>query len=135
MGRIKFYADASKVGMPFISINVEGFQMIMMIDTGSTNNVLFRYVYQQVREQLREVETDYTITGIDGKPNKVICVVGNALLGGNRHEMSFLVREDDDAGIMLSQEMGFPVCGIIGTLFMAEHGWMLDFANQEVIYE
>ena len=51
--------------------------MIMMIDTGSTNNVLFRYVYQQVREQLREVETDYTITGIDGKPNKVICVVGS----------------------------------------------------------
>ncbi len=72
MGRIKFYADAAKVGMPFMSINVEGFQMIMMIDTGSTNNVLFRYVYQQVREQLREVETDYTITGIDGKPNKVI---------------------------------------------------------------
>ena len=123
MGRIKFYADAAKVGMPFISISVEGFQMIMMIDTGSTNNVLFRYVYQQVREQLREVETDYTITGIDGKPNKVICVVGSALLGGNRHEMSFLVRED------------FPVCGIIGTLFMAEHGWMLDFANQEVVYE
>ena len=135
MGRIKFYADAAKVGMPFISINVEGFQMIMMIDTGSTNNVLFRYVYQQVREQLREVEADYTITGIDGKANKVICVVGSALLGGNRHEMSFLVREDDDAGIILSQEMGFPVCGIIGTLFMAEHGWMLDFANQEVVYE
>ncbi len=135
MGRIKFYADAAKVGMPFMSISVEGFQMIMMIDTGSTNNVLFRYVYQQVREQLREVETDYTITGIDGKPNKVICVVGSALLGENRHEMSFLVREDDDAGVMLSQKMGFPVCGIIGTLFMAEHGWMLDFANQEVVYE
>ena len=48
---------------------------------------------------------------------------------------SDLVREDDDAGVMLSQEMGFPVCGIIGTLFMAEHGWMLDFANQEVVYE
>ena len=62
-------------------------------------------------------------------------MVGSALLGGNRHEMSFLVREDDDAGIILSQEMGFPVCGIIGTLFMAEHGWMLDFANLEVVYE
>ena len=46
MGKIKFYADASKVGMPFISVNEGGFQnAVFMIDTGSTENVLFGYVY------------------------------------------------------------------------------------------
>ena len=47
--------------------------------------------------------------------------------------MTFLVRDDDDAGIMLSEEMGFTVVGMIGTFFLAEHGWVLDFAKQEVI--
>ena len=47
--------------------------------------------------------------------------------------MTFLVRDDDDAGIELSKEMGFTIIGLIGSLFMAEHGWMIDFANQEVI--
>jgi predicted nucleic acid-binding protein len=46
--------------------------------------------------------------------------------------MSFLVRNDDDAGKLLSEEMGFPIVGIIGTLFMAEYDWVLDFGKQEV---
>jgi hypothetical protein len=29
--------------------------------------------------------------------------------------------------------MGFPIVGIIGTLFMAEHDWVLDFGKQEVL--
>ena len=29
--------------------------------------------------------------------------------------------------------MGFPVASIIGTNFLAEHGWVIDFGKQEVI--
>ena len=54
--------------------------MIMLVDTGSNDNIMFGYAYKG-----------------------------------------------------LSEEMGFPVCGNIGTHFMAEHDWMFDFANQEVI--
>ncbi len=44
-----------------------------------------------------------------------------------------LIKEDDDAATMLSKEVGFPVCGIIGTYFMMEYGWMIDFCQQEII--
>jgi hypothetical protein len=47
--------------------------------------------------------------------------------------MTFLVRDDDDAGLMLSEAMGFNIIGIIGTLFMAENDWVLDFGRQEVL--
>lgn len=134
MGKIKFYADAAKVGMPFISVNEGGFQnAVFMIDTGSTENVLFGYVYEQAKDQLKEAEGRYTITGIDGKPKEVKPVIGYVPFCGKEYEMKFLVRDDDDAGIALSQAMGFSVIGLIGTLFMVEHGWVIDFANQEVI--
>lgn len=134
MGKIKFYADASKVGMPFISVNEGGFQnAVFMIDTGSTENVLFGYVYKQAKDQLKEAEGEYTITGIDGKPKEVKPVIGCVPFCGQDYEMKFLVKDDDDAGIALSQAMGFTVIGLIGTYFMVEHGWVIDFANQEIL--
>ena len=134
MGKIKFYADAAKVGMPFICVNEGGFKDVMfMIDTGSTENVLFGYVYEQAKDQLKEAEGRYTITGIDGKPKEVKPVIGYVPFCGMEYEMKFFVRDDDDAGIALSQAMGFSVIGLIGTLFMVEHGWVIDFANQEIL--
>lgn len=134
MGKIKFYVDAAKVGMAFICVNEGGFKDVMfMIDTGSTDNVLFGYVYEQAKDQLKEAEGRYTITGIDGKPKEVKPVIGYVPFCGKEYEMKFLVRDDDDAGIALSQAMGFSVIGLIGTLFMVEHGWVIDFANQEIL--
>lgn len=134
MGKIKFYTDARKAGMPFIGINEDGFQnAVFMLDTGSTENILFGYVYQQAKQQLKVVEGDYTVTGIDGQPQKVTRVSGYMPFLGKNHEMTFLVRDDDDAGLMLSEAMGFNIIGIIGTLFMAENDWVLDFGRQEVL--
>lgn len=134
MRKMKFYADATKVGMPFICVNEGGFQnAVFIIDTGSNNNVLFRYIYEQAKDQLEEAGGEYTLTGIDGIPKEVKAVKGYVPFCGKEYEMTFLVRDDDDAGIALSKEMGFTIIGLIGTLFMAEHGWVLDFANQEVI--
>ena len=134
MRKMKFYADATKVGMPFVCVNEGGGKnAVFMIDTGSTCNVLFRYTYEQAKDQLEEAEGRYTITGIDGKPKEVIPVIGHVPFCGKEYEMTFLVRDDNDAGIMLSEEMGFTVVGMIGTFFLAEHGWVLDFASQEIL--
>lgn len=134
MGKIKFYKDVTEVGVPLIRINEGGFENVaMLIDTGSTNNILFGYVYEQVKDQLQEVESNYAITGIDGKPRKATAVVGNMPFCGKRFEMMFLVQEENDPGQELSEEMGISVIGMIGTQFMAEHDWVLDFRKQEVL--
>ena len=137
MGKIRFYADATKVGMPFININEGGPEkVIMLIDTGSTYNSLFAYAYKQAKEKYKEVEgVDHFLYGIEGKEAKAKCVVGTINFLGKDREMYFLVKEDDetDAGLMLSEQVKFPVVGIIGTSFMVEHNWKIDFANQEII--
>ena len=43
------------------------------------------------------------------------------------------VREDNIAGIELSKEMGSPITGLIGTFFMAEQAWIIDFMRQEIV--
>jgi len=68
MSKIKFWGDASKLGMPYIEIKGEGFNhMLMMVDTGSSSNILFDYVYEQVKDVLKPVEGEWRITGINGK--------------------------------------------------------------------
>ena len=94
---------------------------------------MFGYAYHQLEEYLKPVETQRNLYGLDGKPTVTNCASGSISLCGKEYEMLFLLREDDEAIIRLSKEMGFPVAGIIGTYFMAEHGWMIDFGKQEVV--
>ncbi len=132
--RVKFYADASKCGLPFIKIDWMGYKnMIMLVDTGSNNNILFDFAYRQIKDLLKPVEGSSTLYGIDGKEVELKLTDARLPICGKEYDMRFLVREDDDAATMLSKEVGFPVCGIIGTYFMIEYGWMIDFCKQEII--
>lgn len=135
MSKMKFYAGASKVGLPFIEIKDEGedYGSIWLVDTGSNDNLLFGYVYQQVKDMTIPVEGNYNLYGVDGKKTETIKVKTTLTICNKDCDITFLVREDDEAAKQLSQDMGFPICGIIGSYFMAKHGWVIDLAKQEIL--
>lgn len=136
MEKIIFYADATEKGLPFIRIQEGKFEgLVFMIDTGSNDNILFGYAYQQLKDMMAPVEGQSSLYGIDGKPTNVDLASGKFSFFGKEHDMVFLIREDDEAGKLLSQEMGFPICGIIGTKFMLEHNWIINFAKQEIVVD
>ena len=131
---MRFYVDVTKVGLPFIRIDEGEFEgAIFLLDTGSTDNLVFGYAYQQAQHLLKKVEGGANLWGLDGIKSQVSLTSGKLSFVGREYDVTFLVRENDEAGKMLSKEMEFPVCGIIGTKFMAEHGWVLDFGKQEVV--
>ena len=133
-GRIPFFSDATKIGMPLIRISEGQLKgAIMMIDTGSNSNVLFGTAYNQLRDNFESVEGDVSIFGIDGHSVKADTVSGTVSFCGKQHEMTFLVRKDSDAFEGLYQNLGLPISGIIGTNFMVEHNWMIDFSKQEIV--
>ena len=105
----------------------------MLIDTGSNDNSIFGYAYRQIEDLFEPIEGQRHVYGINGNPIVVNCIRGNFSFCGKEYEMNFLLNEEDGAFIQLSQEMGFPFSGIIGTKFLAEHGWVLDFGKQEVV--
>lgn len=133
-GRIPFFADAKEKGMPFIRISEGAFKgIVMVIDTGCTDNVMFGYAYQQLKDRMRPLEETVNQIGIDGIGTTRKMARGNLAFCGKEYEMTFVVREDNVAGIELSKEMGFPIAGLIGTFFMAEQGWTIDLARQEIV--
>ena len=134
MKTIPFYADVTKVGLPFIEIKDEGEEhgSIWLVDTGSNDNILFGYIYRQVKDEMTLVEGDYRLYGIDGKRTEMIKAKTKLTICEKDFDMTFLIRDDDDAAKQLSEDMDFPVFGIIGTNFMAEHDWVIDFGKQEV---
>lgn len=132
--KIRFFADATETGVPFIRIEEGDFEgIVMLLDTGSNDNVMFGYAYHQLKGLMKPVEGQRNVYGIDGKIKTVNIVSGIIPFCGRKYEMNFLVREDNEAAMLISKDMGFPVSGIIGTNFLVEHGWMLDFGKQEVV--
>ena len=132
--RIPFFTDAKEKGMPFIRISEGAFKgIIMVIDTGSTDNIMFGYAYQQLQDRMIPLEETVNQIGIDGIGTTRKMASGVLSFCGEEYEMTFVVREDNVAGIELSKEMGFPIAGLIGTYFMAEQGWMIDFMKQEIV--
>ena len=132
--RLRFFSDATETGLPLIRIEEGDFEgIVMLIDTGSNDNIIFGYAYHQLEDLMKPLEVQSELFGIDGKPTTLNCVSGVFTFCEKEYEMPFLLREDDKAIVMLSQQVGFPISGIIGTKFMAEHDWIIDFGKQEVI--
>lgn len=132
--RLRFFSDATETGLPLIRIEEGDFEgIVMLIDTGSNDNIIFGYAYHQLEDLMKPLEVQSELFGIDGKPTTLNCVSGVFTFCEKEYEMPFLLREDDKAIVMLSQQVGFPISGIIGTKFMAEHDWIIDFGKHEVI--
>lgn len=132
--RVCFFADAVELGLPFIRVAEGCFKgLVFLIDTGSNDNIMFGYAHKELKDQLVDVEGTSFLYGIDGKKTDVSHTRGNFSFCDREYEMEFLVSGDDAAAMQLSKDMEFPIAGIIGTKFMVEHGWMIDFAHQEIV--
>ena len=130
---ISFFADATIIGLPFIRVAEGDFEgLVFLIDTGSNDNIIFGYAHKELEDMFVAVEGTSSLYGIDGKKTDVSHTRGNFSFCDKEYDMEFLVREDDEAAIHLTEDVGFPDSGIIGKKFMVEHGWVLDFAHQEI---
>lgn len=133
-GRIHFFAEVAKTGMPLVRITEGKLKgAIMIIDTGATSNVLFGKAYNELRNFFHPIEGTITIFGIEGKMVDAKLVEGDVEIGGKMHPMVFSINDSGNAFEKLYEDFGFPVSGIIGSQFMVEHNWMIDFGKQEII--
>lgn len=133
MKRIKFYSDVNDKGLICIKIDEGDLNgQIMMIDTGATNNLLFGNAYEMLKDKLVIMNETSTLYGVDGITTEVPIVGGKIILCGDEYKIYFLLN-NCMGGTKLSNDVGYPIAGIIGSFFMAEHNWMIDYAKQEII--
>lgn len=135
-GIIPFYAVDNLYRLLFILITEGDYAgVVLLVDTGSSENIMFRYTYNQIKEDLKPLGGTSSLLDMDGKYTEANYTEWGLTLCGNLYKMRFLVKEADTVSDMFVTDLGFPVAGVIGSRFMAEHSWMIDYAHQEIVIQ
>lgn len=129
---IKFYIDVEQTNLPFIKVGIdETRSVIMLIDTGSQDCVIFNYLFQEAKELFIQTENSTVMHGIGGS-TETPYVVGKLYIAGREFLSQFSVA-GSEIGQSLGETVGFPVGGLIGTKFMLEYGWIIDYGKQAIL--
>lgn len=75
---------------------------------------------------------DYFISGIEGTKHKVDMIILPFNFEGQIYKPKFCVKPLLDAFSCIEQESGIQVQGLLGTDFLLENKWIIDFNKIEI---
>lgn len=116
-----------KAGLPLILTTDNPKNLCFLIDTGSTNNVIFDFVYQHFKQLFTETTESQNIMGIDGSLKPSFIVNADLQFDDLRYRAPFVVLEANDAIIQVQAETSIQIHGIPGSPFLIDNKWILDF--------
>ncbi len=116
-----------KAGLPLILTTDNPKNLCFLIDTGSTENVIFDFVYQHLKEYFKETTEAQNIIGIDGSLQSTIIVNADLHFDDLRYNAPFAVLAAHDAITQVQAETGIQIHGILGTPFLLENKCLINF--------
>lgn len=118
-----------KAGLPLILTTDNPKNLCFLIDTGSTNDVIFDFVYQHFKDYFTLTAESQNIMGIDGSLKSSFIVNAELQFDDLRYKAPFVVFEANDAISQAQAETGIQIHGILGIPFLIENKCLLDFDN------
>lgn len=118
-----------KAGLPLILTTDNPKNLCFLIDTGSTNDVIFDFVYQHFKDYFTLTTESKDIMGIDGSLKPTIIVNSDLQFDDLRYKAPFVVLEANDAINQVQAETGIQIHGVLGIPFLMENKCLLDFDN------
>ena len=116
-----------KTGLPLILTTDNPKNLCFLIDTGSTNDVIFDFVYQHFKDYFTLTDESQDIMGIDGSLKPTIIVNSDLQFEDLRYKAPFVILEANDAITQIQAETGIQIHGILGTPFLIENKCLIDF--------
>lgn len=116
-----------KAGLPLILTTDNPKNLCFLIDTGSTNDVIFDFVYEHFKDYFTLTDESQNIMGIDGLLKPTIIVNADLQFEDLRYKAPFVILEADDAITQVQAETGIQIHGILGTPFLIENKCLIDF--------
>ena len=98
-----------------------------MIDTGATHNTLFDFVYEHFKSEFKLLEGAYRTMGIEGHYKETPIIEATFNFEGTDYTSTFSVFDGSDAIMQVQEETGVQIHGILGTQFLMENNWVIDF--------
>lgn len=121
-----------KTGMPLILTSGKKKNVCFLIDTGSTHNTLFSFVYEHFKDDFRIIEEDQKTMGIESRFQDSTTVEGIFNFDGTEYTSTFEVVKANDTITQLQEETGVQLHGILGIPFLMENKWKIDFEKMIV---
>lgn len=121
-----------KTGMPLILTSGKKKNVCFLIDTGSTYNTLFSFVYEHFKDDFLIIEEDQKPMGIESLFQDSTTVEGSFNFDGTEYTSTFEVVKANDTITQLQEETGVQLHGILGIPFLMENKWKIDFEKMIV---
>lgn len=122
-----------KAGLPLILTTDNPKNLCFLIDTGSTNDVIFDFVYQHFKDYFTPTSDSQNIMGIDGSLKPAITVNADLQFDDLRYKAPFAVLEANDAITQVLVETGIQIHGVLGVPFLIENKCLIDFGKLIIV--
>ena len=123
------------VRMTLLNVNVGNCQLTFDIDTGSTENIVFDFVSNQLRDVFKPVEGSSKVFGIDGNYKENPCVEAELSIGDKSFKVRFNAVNADQTVINLQNDYGFQLHGVLGIPFLLDNHCVINFINKTITIE
>ena len=118
-----------KTGMPLILTSGKKKNVCFLIDTSSTCNILFSFVYEHFKDEFHFIEENM---GLKCWFQECATVEGTFNFDGTEYTSTFAVVKANDAIAKIQEETGVQLHGILGIPFLKENKWKIDFEKMIV---
>lgn len=123
------------VRMTLLNVNVGNCQLTFDIDTGSTENLVFDFVSNQLSDVFKPIEGSSKVFGIDGYYKENPCVEAELSIGDKSFKVRFNAVNADHTVINLQNDYGFQLHGILGIPFLLDNHCVINFNNKTITIE
>lgn len=124
-----------KTGLPLILTSGKLKNICFMIDTGSTHNFLFDFVYNHFKDEFNILNNTQLLMGIEGHYKETPIIEATFNFEGTDYTSTFSVLEANEAISQVQDETGVQIHGVLGVQFLIENKWIIDFNKQELKYD
>lgn len=125
------YYGLNSTRLPIILVDVKGGYLCFILDTGSTCSMIDSTVVEYFKDIVEPVG-DYFISGIEGTKHKVDMIILPFTFEGQIYKPKFCVKPLLDAFSCIEQESEIQIHGLLGTDFLLENKWIIDFNKIEI---
>lgn len=124
-----------KTSLPLILTSSKIKNLCFLIDTGSTHNTLFDFVYNHFKDEFKLLEDTQSIMGIEGHYQEVPMIEATFNFEGKDYTSTFSVLDASEAIRQVQDETGVQIHGVLGIQFLLESKWIIDFKKLELMYD
>lgn len=121
-----------KTGLPLILTSGKLKNICFLIDTGSTHNILFDFVYEHFKDEFKLLNCTCRTMGIEGHYKETPVIEATFNFEGIDYTSTFSVLDATDAIAQVQKETGIQIHGVLGIKFLIENKWIIDFETYNV---